>query len=135
MISHKKEHYVEDIRRHLISIIYGLKDPRIKPEYFSIVKVAISKDTSICKIYISSIKGSKKANEIAKVLEKAAGYIKKELDKNLKLKYIPQLIFEVTDSIEYGVNMNKKLNDLKANDLKSDLRNNLWKEPTFYEES
>ena len=110
MISHKKEHYVEDIRRHLISIIYGLKDPRIKPEYFSIVKVAISKDTSICKIYISSIQGIEKAKEMVKILKKASGYIKKELTKNLKLKYVPVLVFRETDSIEYGVNMHKKLN-------------------------
>lgn len=42
----------------------------------------------------------------------ASGFIRKEVGKDIKLRYTPELIFKMDDSIERGVNMSKLINDL-----------------------
>ena len=48
-----------------------------------------------------------------KGLKSAAGFIRRELGHQLKLRHVPELIFKATDSIEYSANISKILNDLK----------------------
>lgn len=103
----------EDIKRELTAIFRELKDPRLKSGLISIVKVDVTNDLSFCKIYISELEGLEKAKIAVEGLKSASGYIKKELGIRLNLRHIPDLIFIATDSIEYGANISKMLNNLK----------------------
>lgn len=113
MSGHKLERITEDIKRELTAIFRELKDPRITQTMISIVKVAVSGDLSYCKVYISTIDGKKKAEEVVLGLKSASGYIRHELSIRLSLRRTPELIFFATDSIEYGSDIFKKLKNLK----------------------
>ncbi len=104
----------EDIKRELSAIFRELKDPRIENSFTSIVKVDTTKDLSYCNIYISSIGGLKKAEQVCHGLKSASGYIKRELARKLEIRHIPDLIFHASDSIEYSANISKILNDLNG---------------------
>ena len=112
--SHRKDHISENVKRELVSIIRGLNDPRVTENFIDIVKIEVSKDISVCEVYISSLDGITKANEAVEGLNSAVFYIKRELGKRIRLRFIPDLRFRPTNSIEYSMDMFGKINNLSA---------------------
>ena len=88
MAGHRLERTTEDIKRELTAIFRELKDPRVQQAFLSIIRVDVTNDLSYCTVY------------------------RRELSHRLTLRYVPQLIFKATDSIEYSANISRILNDL-----------------------
>ena len=112
MPSHRMGRTTEDILRELTAIFRELKDPRVQG-LISIVRVEVTNDLSYCTVYISAMQGMEQAKKAVEGLKSASGHIRHELGARLKLCHVPELIFKPTDSIEYGANIAKILNDLK----------------------
>lgn len=112
MPSYKSEHSYENIKREITAIISELKDPRLKSGFISIVKISASHDASSCRVFVSALEGTEKAEEAVKILGLAKGYIRKQLGERLRLRYVPNLTFIPTNATEYGVNMSKRIDDL-----------------------
>ena len=112
MAGHRLERTTEDIKRELTAIFRELKDPRVQQAFLSIIRVDVTNDLSYCTVYVSAMEGIDRANEAVKGLKSAAGFIRSELSHRLTLRYVPQLIFKATDSIEYSANISRILNDL-----------------------
>lgn len=98
----------EEIKRELSSIIRTIKDPRVS-QFVTIIAVDTTKDLKYCKIYVSVLDSDSKKEDTIIGLERASGYIKKELAKNVKMRQIPHLIFRLDDSIEYGAHISNLL--------------------------
>ena len=107
-----------EVQRELSNILRGgIKDPRVAP-MTSVVAVEVAPDLKTCKAYISV--GDKKAQEDTITgLQSAEGYIRRELARTINMRNTPEIRFIMDQSIEYGVNMTKKINDL-TKDLKSE---------------
>lgn len=112
MPSHRIGRTTEDILRELTAIFRELKDPRVQG-LISIVRVEVTNDLSYCTVYVSAMQGMEQAKTAVEGLKSAAGHIRHELGARLKLRHVPELIFKPTDSIEYGANIARILNDLK----------------------
>lgn len=112
MAGHRLERTTEDIKRELTAIFRELKDPRVQQAFLSIIRVDVTNDLSYCTVYVSAMEGLDRANVAVKGLKSAAGFIRRELSHRLTLRYVPQLIFKATDSIEYSANISRILNDL-----------------------
>lgn len=108
-----------EVQRELSNILRGgIKDPRVAP-MTSVVAVEVAPDLKTCKAYISVL-GDKKAKEDTITgLQSAEGYIRRELARTINMRNTPEIRFIMDQSIEYGVNMTKKINDL-TKDLKSE---------------
>ena len=108
-----------EVQRELSNILRGgIKDPRVAP-MTSVVAVEVAPDLKTCKAYISVL-GDKNAQEdTIKGLQSAEGYIRRELARTINMRNTPEIRFIMDQSIEYGVNMTKKINDL-TKDLKSE---------------
>lgn len=108
-----------EVQRELSNILRGgIKDPRVAP-MTSVVAVEVAPDLKTCKVYISVL-GDKKAQEDTITgLQSAEGYIRRELARTINMRNTPEIRFIMDQSIEYGVNMTKKINDL-TKDLKSE---------------
>ena len=108
-----------EVQRELSNILRGgIKDPRVAP-MTSVVAVEVAPDLKTCKACISVL-GDKKAQEdTIKGLQSAEGYIRRELARTINMRNTPEIRFIMDQSIEYGVNMTKKINDL-TQDLKSE---------------
>ena len=102
----------EDIHRELTDIMRSLKDPRVTSTMLSIVKVDLTNDFSVCKIYVSSMDGIDKAKTAVIGLKSASGFIRRELSLRLRLRHTPELRFIADDSIEYSADISKKLKSL-----------------------
>lgn len=112
MASHRIERTTEDIRRELTAIFRELKDPRVGQAFLSIVRVEVTNDLSYCTVSVSAIEGLDRAKEAVKGLKSASGFIRRELGHRLRLRHVPELIFNATDSIAYSANISRILNSL-----------------------
>ncbi len=112
MSTYKQDRAAEDIKRELAAIIRELKDPRISEHLISVARAEVSGDNSFVKVYISAIEGLNVAKNAVKALTNATGLIRREVGKRLHLRKTPELKFIADDSIEYGMDIVKKLEEL-----------------------
>ena len=108
-----------EVQHELSNIIRGgLKDPRINP-MTSVVTVEVAPDLKTCKAYISVLGDEASQQSTMKGLKSAEGYIRRELARTLNLRNTPEIRFVLDQSIEYGVNMSKKIDEV-TKDLKTE---------------
>lgn len=101
-----------EVQRELSNIIRGeVKDPRIAP-MTSVVAVEVAPDLKTCKAYISVLGDEEAQKDTIKGLTSAEGYIRRALAKSINLRNTPQIRFILDQSIEYGVNMSKKIDEI-----------------------
>ena len=105
-----------EVLKELSTIIRNeIKDPRNHP-MTSVMAVEVAPDLKTCKAYISVL-GEKEAKEATiKGLKSAEGYIRRQLARNLNLRNTPEIRFILDESIEYGVNMSKLIDDVTKKD-------------------
>lgn len=105
-----------EVQRVLSEVIrLDLKDPRIHP-MTSIVSVQVAPDLKTAKVFVSVLGDEEARKDTQEGLNSAAPYIRSQLAKKLNLRNTPELTFFNDDSIEYGVNMSKKIDDIN-NDI------------------
>ena len=103
----------EEIQKELSSAIRNLKDPRVQDTMISITRVETTPDLRWAKVYVSFLDESR-AKDAIKGLKSAGGYLRRELGSALKLRYTPELNWELDDSITYGAKMLKLINSLEV---------------------
>ena len=103
-----------EVQRVLAEIIRGeIKDPRISP-LTSVVAVEVAPDLKSCKAWISVLGDEEARNATNQGLKSAEGFIKSKLAKEINLRNTPAITFIMDQSIEYGVNMSKKIDDVMS---------------------
>lgn len=108
-----------EVMRELSNIIRGeIKDPRINP-MTSVVSVEVSSDLKQCKAYISVLGDEESQKSTLEGLRSAEGYIRRELAHTINLRNTPEIIFIIDQSIEYGVNMSRFIDEVNK-DIKDD---------------
>lgn len=106
----------EEVLRELSHIIARkLKDPRISP-MTSVVRVVVSADLKQCRAYISVLGTEKERQDTMTGLNSALGFIRRELARTVNLRITPEIEFISDQSIEYGVNMSKKIDEVIERD-------------------
>ena len=103
----------EEIQKDLSSLLRTVKDPRVQDVMISITRVETTPDLRYTKVYVSFLQ-SEKADEAMKGLKSAAGYLRRQLGQNLQLRYAPQIVWALDDSITYGAKMLKLINSLEV---------------------
>ena len=101
-----------EVQRELSNIIRaGIKDPRVAP-WTSVVAVEVAPDLKTCKAYISVLGDEQAQEDTIKGLKSAEGYIRRELARTLNMRNTPEIRFILDQSIEYGVNMSRKISEV-----------------------
>lgn len=102
----------EEVRRVLSELIYnGLKDPRIN-KMTTVTKVEVTRDLSFANIYISVLGNEKDKEETLVGLNNAKGFIRSEIAKRIDLRYTPEPIFHLDESIEHGIHLSKLIDEV-----------------------
>lgn len=105
-----------EVQRALAEIIRsGIKDPRISP-LTSVVSVEVAPDLKSCKAWISVLGGDEARDATYQGLKSAEGYIRSQLAKTINLRNTPVITFIMDQSIEYGVNMSKRIDEVISAD-------------------
>ena len=109
----------EEIQKELASAIRNLKDPRVQNTMISITHVEATPDLRYAKVYVSFLEENK-ANDALKGLKSASGYLRRELGSALQLRYTPELVWALDDSITYGAKMLELINSLDTGENKEE---------------
>lgn len=101
-----------EVMRVLADIIRGeVKDPRIHP-MTSVVSVEVAPDLKTCKAWISVLGDEKAVEDTHEGLKSSEGFIRRQLAKKINLRNTPQITFIMDQSIAYGVNISKRIDDV-----------------------
>jgi ribosome-binding factor A len=116
MASNKLARTNDDIQFALSSLLREIKDPRVQQGMISVTRVETTGDLRYAKVWLS-VMGMKDEKEFRRGLKSASGWLRKELGSRVKLRYTPELVFEIDHSIEYGAHINEVISSL---DIKHD---------------
>ncbi len=116
MASHRIERVNEEIRRELSALLPTVKDPRV-PDFLSVTAVSTTPDLKQAKVFVSAMNGE--PSEILKGLKSSARFLRGALAGRINLRYTPELIFEMDDSIKEGLKINQILADIAKKEDKS----------------
>ena len=108
-----------EVLKELSNIIRSeIKDPRINP-MTSVVSVEVAPDLKTCKAYISVLGDEQSQKDTITGLKSAEGYIRRELSRTVNLRNTPEIKFILDQSIEYGINMSKLIDEVTKKDDES----------------
>ena len=108
-----------EVQRELSQIIRSeIKDPRIHP-LTSVVAVEVTPDLKYCKAYISVLGDEEAGKATIEGRRSAASFVRRELAHRVNLRNTPEIKFILDQSIEYGVNMSKLIDEV-TKDLHDD---------------
>jgi ribosome-binding factor A len=115
MLPYKRSQRVSDLLREEIAdiIMYKLKDPRIG--FITVTGVDVTSDLKMATVYVSVLKEEEKKTTLD-ILKTAKSFVRSELSKRLKMKFIPTVDFQIDTSIEYGSRIDKLLKEIGEKD-------------------
>ena len=119
----RRDRVAEQVRRELAELIRTeLKDPRVG--MISITDVQVTPDYAHAKVFFSTLAGSEHLPEVMSGLQKASGFLRRELGKRISIHMTPQLHFVFDESLERGAELSKLIQKAvsisDADDRKSD---------------
>ncbi len=116
----------EEIRRIISEmLISGIKDPRLMSAMVSVSGVEVTNDGSYATCYITVLTTKDQSDEsgensveedVLAGMNSAKGLFKKEIGRKVKLRHVPELIFKIDNSMEYGRHISKVIKELDIKD-------------------
>ncbi|WP_163652729.1 30S ribosome-binding factor RbfA [Listeria sp. PSOL-1] len=101
----------EQMKKELGDIVNRkLKDPRVG--FITITGVDVTGDLQQATVYLSVLGDEKEREATLLALEKAHGFIRLEIGKRIRLRKVPELLFKIDESMEYGNRIDELLRDL-----------------------
>ncbi len=111
MDSKRTQRVGEEIQKEISSLLLnGLKDPRIG--FVTITSVHVTSDLSIAKVYFTVMGDEKARKDSEKGLKSSISFIRRELGKRLRLRHVPDIVFQFDTSLEYGNRIESILKEL-----------------------
>ena len=119
MASNRINRINEEIMKELSSLLRTVKDPRVQDTMISVTRVETTPDLRYTKVYVSFLQEDRAKDAMAG-LKSAGGYLRRELGHNLQLRYAPEIVWSLDDSITYVAKMLKLINSLETGHEESD---------------
>ncbi len=112
----KRSEKVAEAIHEMVSglIVKGLKDPRIG--FVTITGVKVTDDLHLATVYFTVVGSDEEKVATEKGLNSARGYIRKEMGKSLRMRYVPDIVFKYDESVAYGSRIESLLRELSAKD-------------------
>lgn len=118
-MSFRPERLAEAIKKEVSQLLTEeLKDPRIG--FASITSVVVTKDLRYANIYVSVFGEAEEQKATMEALQKANGFVRGELAKRIRLRYMPEIIFKLDESIERGTRLIALMNAVKDKEGRED---------------
>ena len=111
----RSQRVAAQIQRELAELIqFEVKDPRVG--LVTVSAVDVTRDMAYAKVYITMFDSDHSVDEVLAALNHAAGFLRHELGRRMKLRITPQLTFLYDASVERGANLSALINAALAAD-------------------
>jgi ribosome-binding factor A len=119
MHPYKRSARVGDLLREEVAdiVMHKLKDPRLG--FITVTGAKVSDDLRHAKIFVSIFEESQQ-EETLRILSSSARFIRNELSRRIKIKFIPDLVFKIDESIKYGAKIDRLLDEVKSTEKPSE---------------
>ncbi|MZP31125.1 30S ribosome-binding factor RbfA [Heliobacterium undosum] len=115
MAGHRMARMAEEIKRELARLLRDeMKDPRLG--FVSITAVEVSGDGRHAKVFFSVMGDESARDNSQAALKQATGFLRTELSKSLRVRYVPELVFLSDPSIERGTRIARLLTEMENHD-------------------
>ena len=113
----------EEIRKIISDLLLReIKDPRLEGKMVSVTAVDVTSDGSYATIYLTALElGSQENTEesrddIIEAMKSCKGLIRREIGKNVKLRHVPDLLFKIDTSLDYGRHIDELIDKVVKKD-------------------
>ena len=114
----RSEQLEKSLKREINNIIYRkINDPRIK--FVTITKIKVSPDLKYADIFVTIFNDKSQQRKTLKGLKSATKYIRVELGKDLKLRFVPKIEFKIDEDLEHQYKLLKIITEVQEKQLNS----------------
>jgi len=120
----RSEHLEKSLLREINNIIYRkVNDPRIK--FVTITRAKVSSDLKYADIFVTIFNDKKQQRKALEGLKNATKFIRGELGKDLKIRYVPNIKFVIDQDLKHQYKLLKIITEINEPqlDLKKDKNN------------
>lgn len=104
MAKHRANRLGETLKEEISQMIREeLKDPRIG--FVTVTGVEVAEDLGHAKVFISVLGDSQQCKDSLEALKRAAGFVRSEIGKRIRLRHVPEIVFKYDSSIEQGAHI------------------------------
>ncbi len=116
MLGYKRSERIGDqIRVEIADILVRrIKDPRIG--FVTVTAVQVTDDLRYARVFVSVMGAQAQRKKTFQGLERASGFIRSELGKRLRLKYLPEISFHQDEAVEKAAHVLELLEEIKETD-------------------
>lgn len=102
----------EEVHKALSESIRSLKDPRVSGGLVSVTRCEVTRDLRYANAYISVLGSDEQKKEVMRGLKSASGFLRRDVAAKVQLRYAPEFLFHLDDSITHGAYINELLKNL-----------------------
>lgn len=123
MAKHRANRLAETLKEEISAMIReDLKDPRIG--FVTVTSVEVADDLGHAKVFVSVLGDEQAGKDSIEALKRAAGFIRSEIGKRIRLRHVPEIVFKYDTSIEYGAHIAQLLHQVKSDEPKNEDESN-----------
>ena len=113
MVKYRSGRINEEIKKEISEIIRNeVHDPRLTA-MVSVTKVDVTKDLRYAKVFVSIFGNEEEKKNTLSALKSSSGFIRREIGHRINLRFTPELIIELDNTIEHGMHINALLESVK----------------------
>ena len=94
----RTERISEEIREEVAQIVAALKDPRIG--FVTITRVSLTADLRTARVHVGVLGDTAQKDQTLVGLRQAAGFIRRELGRRIRLRHVPELLFHYDQGLD-----------------------------------
>ena len=112
MASHRPDRVGDQIREVLSELLSrgAVHDPGIG--FITLTRVKVSPDLQMARVYYTTLGDESARRETAKALERATGFLRRQVGERLELRRVPELKFQFDESVMHQDRVEQILRDL-----------------------
>jgi len=100
---------VSDLIKHEVARLLQTDVHDARLGFITVTEVRMSPDLKHARVFVSVLEQGQKREEAMAGLRAAAGFIRRQLGRNLRLRYTPALVFTLDTTMEYGARIERLL--------------------------
>lgn len=116
--NHRIGRVSEEIKKSISKLLVnGIKDPRLASRIITISGVDVTADGSYATVYVTPLtladEDKEQVNkEILDAFNRAKGTFKQHIGKDIKMRHVPELIFKIDSSMDYGRHIDALIDEI-----------------------
>jgi len=112
----RSEHLEKSLKKEINNIIYRkINDPRIK--FVTITKIKVSPDLKYADIFVTIFNDKAQQRKALEGLKSATKFIRVELGKDLKLRFVPKIEFKIDKDLEHQYKLLKIITEVQGEQI------------------